>query len=82
MTTFPIVHNNGTSKNQLLRAICDANQALDATLTALAQTAPNMRDYYLTDNFKQAANEYSERMQQIRKIQNEIMEIAENIADQ
>lgn len=44
--TLPTLHSNGTSKERLIDALCDARNALDAAYKALKLTAPNGRDYY------------------------------------
>jgi hypothetical protein len=80
--TVPQVHNNGTSAQELIRQICAANTALDTALEALSKMSPNARDYYLTDNFKQARDEHAARIQSIQKIQDEIMEIGGEIDEQ
>lgn len=44
--TAPTIHTNGTSKAALLEGYEHATMALNAALMALAQAAPNARDYY------------------------------------
>jgi hypothetical protein len=42
----PIVHLNGTSKEELLRLRSDAYDALNVAFGVLKKAAPNGRDYY------------------------------------
>ena len=43
----PTIHLNGTSHDELLRQILDAKEAIRKAVEALANAAPNMRDYYV-----------------------------------
>ena len=42
----PIVHTNGTSRDELVDQLCRAGAALRLALDALSEAAPNARDYY------------------------------------
>lgn len=44
--TIPTVHANGTSKAELIAALCAASEALDAAYIAMKRCGPNGRDYY------------------------------------
>ena len=44
--TLPTVHRNGTSREELLRQVQDAGQAVFQARDALAKASPNARDYY------------------------------------
>uniref|UniRef100_A0A6M3KZI5 Uncharacterized protein n=1 Tax=viral metagenome TaxID=1070528 RepID=A0A6M3KZI5_9ZZZZ len=78
----PIVHNNGTSREELMRQLLGAHNAIYTTIEALAAAAPNSRDYHHTNNWLPARNEHIERMEAMRRIRDEVMEIAEGIAAQ
>lgn len=69
MTTFPTVHLNGTSREDLLEAIEQAYLAVSEAQSKLAQTAPNARDYYpqreYPQSFHTAQDEHSARMQKL-----------------
>ncbi len=78
----PVVHLNGTSQEDLIRQISEANVALEKAIKALAQMSPNGRDYYLTGNLREAEKAHRERIGDLLRIQAEIMEIGEKIADQ
>jgi hypothetical protein len=57
----PIVHLNGTSREQLLEVREAAYAALDEAYTALKQTAPNGRDYYPEPGLLEKAQEQHSR---------------------
>ena len=78
---LPTVHLNGTSKGELLQQLCDANSALSAALRALAEAAPNGRDYYPqgADAIGKAITEHTARLQAIKNVQKEILAIAEHV---
>jgi len=82
MIIAPKIHINGTSQAELIRQISEANHALSLAIEALAAMSPNARDYYHTENFTAARKEHDARINAVIKVQNEIMEIGENIADQ
>ncbi len=88
MTIAPTIHNNGTSQAELIRQISEANTALNNALEKLNLMQPNARDYYIQDNDREtpiyptARNDHDKRIIAILKIQVEIMEIGEAIADQ
>ena len=42
---FPTIHLNGTSPEELITAIEEAQHAINVACDALAKTEPNMRDY-------------------------------------
>lgn len=83
---IPRVHLNGTSKEQLLEAIEEAYAKINDALQALAQTAPNGRDYYVKPNSGQALNratdEHITRMEKLRDVQRQLQELAEGIDKQ
>lgn len=60
----PIPHLNGTALERLLQDRKDAANALRRALTALADTAPNGRDYYLTaeGRFEKAKAQHARRV--------------------
>lgn len=45
-TRRPCIHLNGTGKDALVKQQQDVYRALYATLQALAEATPHMRDYY------------------------------------
>ena len=44
--TYPTIHTNGSSKDDLIAALEKANLALHDACNALGEAAPNARDYY------------------------------------
>lgn len=82
---FPTVHMGGTSKNSLLEALEDARTALRAAETALRETAPHGRDYYLDKNpdaLKIATQEYIRRCTALAQVHEELLTLSENIVNQ
>lgn len=76
---LPIVHLNGTSKNDLIEQHCEAGRALRDAMKALENMAPNARDYYpIPGRFEQARAQFERRYQAVRAIYDEIQ--AETIA--
>lgn len=66
---IPTIHDNGTPKAQLLLQIERAHTKLGDALKALAEMAPNARDYYPQgpDAFYAATDEHQARMEPLRK---------------
>lgn len=80
----PTIHLNGTSKDRLLNALCNASDKLNEAYNALKQTAPNGRDYYVQgpDAITQATDEHMDRLRRLDAIKAEIDQLAESIAIQ
>lgn len=81
MPTIPTIHLNGTSKKTLLEWYEAAYAALGKAADALAEAAPNGRDYYPQgpDAYSKAAAEHEARMRQIGKMRADIEEIVNDI---
>jgi hypothetical protein len=77
--TLPTIHLNGTSKEQITEALCDAYSAINDALSKLKQTAPNGRDYYPqgSEALSNATNEHFSRMQRLTSVMQELEQIAE-----
>jgi hypothetical protein len=75
---LPTIHLNGTSKERLIEALCEASQALDLAFSALKQTAPNGRDYYPQgpEAIHKATEEHLARLRRLDDIKNEIDALA------
>ena len=88
MAVAPTVHLNGTSKQALLDAYCDAIDKLHEAGHALAQAAPNGRDYYTqapiegVPAFTLAQTQHESRMNKLRAIIGELEQIGEAVSDQ
>ena len=80
----PTVHLNGTSKSELRDQLSGVTQALDSTLQALMRAAPNGRDYYPQgpDALDAALAEHKGRVQMLRALMNEVVEIATKVEEQ
>lgn len=78
---IPTIHINGTSKEALSEALCEAYAALEQAGRKLAATYPNGRDYYPQgpDAISAAMREHETRMRKLREIIKEIEQIAEAI---
>jgi len=70
---FPTVHLNGTSKNALREQALDAVEALDKALKAMAEAAPNGRDFYPQGEvvLVQAQVEHRARMKEVEQVASE-----------
>lgn len=79
---IPTVHLNGTSRTELLNQLIDAARALKKGQEALAQAAPNGRDYYRIDDpriFTMAQKQHAERLAKVGEVINELEAIAVQI---
>jgi hypothetical protein len=68
----PVIHLNGTSKEELLNLREDAYAALDAAASALRQMAPNARDYQGWEDFERARAQHAARVKALRDVQKAI----------
>lgn len=73
----PTVHLNGTSRESLIEALCEASNKLDEAYRAIKQTAPNGRDWYPQgpDALKQATSEHMARLARVDAVKDEIDEL-------
>lgn len=70
---LPIVHLNGTSREELIRLRCEAGQKIREALAALAEMAPNGRDYYPEPGrFEKARAQHDLRAAALRHLYDEI----------
>jgi len=81
--TVPSVHLNGTSREELLRQVQAAWQAVWQARDALAKASPNARDYYLQGElaYPAARAEHDRRARALLEVQEELSQLAEAIAD-
>ena len=79
----PMVHLNGTSRDELLRQYSDALYALSNALDAIGRATPHGRDYYIQENadkeLDQAKAEHRSRLDRILAIQAEYEQLVERI---
>ena len=78
----PIVHLNGTSKEELVNLRREFAHALRLAETKLAEMAPSGRDYYpkpglMTD----AVTQHNRRMDMLKKLYDEIVFEVEHLQD-
>jgi hypothetical protein len=80
----PTLHLNGTGYDDLFRQYAEANGALRAAATKLAEAMPHGRDYYVQgdDAYAQARAEHEDRIARVRAVMAELEEIMEDLADQ
>lgn len=71
---LPTLHLNGTSKERLIDALCNASAALDGAYESLKQTAPNGRDYYPQGPaaYTKANDEHMDRLRRLDAIKSEV----------
>ncbi len=79
----PLVHINGTSKQELLDQRFDAIDAIVAAGDALAKTAPNGRDHYPAgpEYLEKAEEQFERRRNWLRQIMLELEEEIRQIQD-
>ena len=80
----PTVHLNGTSQGCLLEQWTDVSASLRTVLGALAEAAPNGRDYYGRGPaaLGEATAEHSSRVRRVEELKAESDAMALAIADQ
>jgi hypothetical protein len=79
----PHIHLNGTSRDALAGAYIEAGQHVYAAMKALAEAAPNGRDYYPlgAGAFSEAQREHEARMAKLRDVYAEISDLVEHVVD-
>jgi predicted HAD superfamily phosphohydrolase len=71
----PILHLNGTSKQELVQLRCQAYRALDKAIEALKNMAPHGRDYYPVPGLLTKAQEqHLRRLKALADVQAELEE--------
>jgi hypothetical protein len=83
-TRGPIVHLNGTSQNDLLNQQQNLLVAIADAIKALANAAPNQRDYYLLEEaaWARARAKYDVRYNTLKLMQADVQDDMLFIADQ
>jgi len=79
----PSVHRNGSSRDHLLDGYTTAGQAVQDAIRALAECAPNARDYYPQSEgaFREACAEHTARIAHLQAVYAELADLAEGVAD-
>ena len=80
----PTVHLNGTSKDELLRQVLEADRAVNVALSRLRDATPNARDYYPQgpDAFREASNAHYLRIARLQSVREELAGIYEAVEEQ
>ena len=71
---LPTIHLNGTSKERLIEALCEASQAIELAYQATKQTGPNGRDYYTQGAvaMENAEREHRSRLERLDAVKDEL----------
>jgi hypothetical protein len=77
VTAIPTLHLNGSAYATLRDGYMAAIEALQTAGTALADTAPNQRDFYVqaVPTFTQAVEQHVRRYREIERMVQELTEI-------
>lgn len=83
VTVKPVVHLNGTPKEQLLEQVRDAMSGIDLARTALCIAAPNGRDYYPVGPtaFNEALRDHDDRQRKLREVYEDLEVIATHLLE-
>ena len=78
----PTIHLNGTSRDELMRQLIDAREALRTAIYQLCEAYPNGRDYYVQgpDALPQAMKEHESRVARLQSVHDELGDLAESIS--
>ena len=79
----PTIHTNGTSRQALFDAVCEAGTAIHLAMVKLQETSPNGRDYYPQGEsaLAEATKEHLNRLERLHSVYEEIQALADAIAD-
>lgn len=82
--TYPTVHLNGSSKDDLVRQQRTARRALQTALDTLQQASPHGRDYYVQgpDALRKAMAAHEARIAKVQAVIKELSAIEMNLLDQ
>jgi len=80
----PLVHLNGTGKDQLMEQYTEAGQAIFKAIQALHGASPNQRDYYPLGNdaWVLAKEQHQNRIDKLVDINADLMAIIDRIDEQ
>lgn len=82
---LPTPNLNGTSKDELIRQLTDVCAAINNAIAATHAAMPNARDYTPQGSeeglgkHKQAVSEMLDRVQRLRAVKEELLQIVEHI---
>ena len=80
----PTIHLNGTSADALIDALVTASNRITDAIHALADAAPNARDYYPQgpDAYGRARAEHVSRLDRLQSVHAELCDLYNAISDQ
>lgn len=80
----PTIHMNGTPPEQLVEQLLKAYRAVDDAMSALAEAAPNGRDYYPQgpDAVQEATEEHWSRIKKLRSVYADLEEMVISVQDE
>jgi hypothetical protein len=79
---LPIIHSNGTSKEELVELRCECGRVLSHAMEALGAMAPNGRDYYPKPGLiEKALDQHWKRMKMLKDLHRDISDEAIAIYD-
>ena len=82
-TIHPIVHLNGTSREELISIRLAALDALREAEIKLSEMAPNGRDYYFEDGLlEKALEQHRARVETLKTIREDIFAEVEKMEDE
>lgn len=82
--TFPTVHLNGTSAEDLTEDYRAAYSAVSSAIEALQQSAPNARDYYVqgSDAYPRARAEHERRLHALADVCRDLLALFASVEEQ
>jgi len=82
MATLPIVHSNGTSREELVGQLREVSKHLRRAQWAMGEATPHGRDYYLIAEpgvYQKARDEHRERCLKLQALMDEVNQMALDI---
>ena len=78
---YPIIHRNGTTKEDLVEQWNEAHWVLTQAVLKLQEAAPNARDYYPQgpEAIHTALAEHTARLQKLRSVLTDIEALREHV---
>ncbi len=78
---IPCVHNNGTSRDDLLKQMFNAALAVQNAIDKLCDATPHGRDYYPLGDaaFKTARDQHRSRLAKLNDVLQELQHIGEEL---
>ena len=82
---IPVIHSNGSGRENLLNQLTDARYALSKAIGTLQDTQPHMRDYYVKPDapacYIRAMEQHTRRMAMLGEVDRQLAAIGEEISD-